>query len=686
LGEVFVLQKKNDLALEHFHQAEKLFSTIFGMPNPYPAQANLKIAQIHENQEQWEAALLAYHKVLLNTIHNYKDNSIWSNPNNILAQGVYGKLELLTALQGKTRVYFALHRAKPDLNMLERAKITSRLAIQLIDSIRSGLFLDTDRLFQTDQHYAVYEQAIEIAQELRRYAPEKEKELQGDIFRLIEKSKGLLLQAVFNRGMSENWNDPKLAQIQEEERQWKYILAQYEAKLQGEKNRIPANLQNEYLGRLHEFHNWMQKAKTTNPEYYQRKYEPQYITLQKFQQQSLQPQQALIEYYWGERKLTTLVITQNQVRVYQQEISPLQDSLKQFQQLMTESVSSPLKALRHRFNNLSHHLYMQLLAPALKDLGSSYRQLSIVRDGPLEYLPFELLDVAYDKSANEAISAQEFLVNRYPISYAHSATLLHEQKNVPILPNQSFFAAFAPSFPKQASNNKVAMRLGSYNLPAAQAEAFQLSKKIVGGRLYKDDRASERSFKLNASRYAILHLPLHAFADDESPESSELLFTQPNPDSMDDGHFKAWELYGVQLKAQMVVLSACQTGRGKLQRGEGALSLAYAFFNAGVPSIVSSQWNAKDLPTSRIMENFYRNLKQGMSKAEALQKGKIEYLKQGDPHPFYWAHLIISGNEDPIKFPITSWFMRHQNQLLIYSGLFAILFIVVLIFKGRFQK
>jgi len=297
-----------------------------------------------------------------------------------------------------------------------------------------------------------------------------------------------------------------------------------------------------------------------------------------------------------------------------------------------------------------------------------------------------LLDGAYDKSENEAISAREFLVNRYPISYAHSATLLHEQKNVPTLPNQSFFATFAPSFPEQASNNKVAMRLGSYNLPAAQAEAFQLSKKIVGGRLYKDDQASERSFKLYASRYAILHLPLHAFADDESPESSELLFTQPNPDSMDDGHFKAWELYGVQLKAQMVVLSACQTGRGKLQRGEGALSLAYAFFNAGVPCILSSQWNAKDLPTSRIMENFYRNLKQGMSKAEALQKAKIEYLKQGDPHPFYWAHLIISGNEDPIKFPISSWFMRHQNQLLIYSGLFAILFILILIFKGRFQK
>jgi len=360
LGEVFVLQKKNDLALEHFHQAEKLFSTIFGMPNPYPAQANLRIAQIHENQEQWESALLAYHKVLLNTIHNYKDNSIWSNPNKILAQGAYGKLELLTALQGKTRVYFALHRAKPDLNMLKKAQITSRLAIQLIDSIRSGLFLDTDRLFQTDQHYAVYEQGIEIAQELRRYFPEKEKVLQGDIFRLIEKSKGLLLQAVFNRGMSENWNDPKFAQIQEEERQWKYILAQYEAKLQGEKNRIPANLQNEYLGRLHEFHNWMQKAKTTNPEYYQRKYEPQYITLHKFQQQTLQPQQALIEYYWGERKLTTLVITQKQVRIYQQAINPVRDSLQRFQQLLTESASSPLKALRHRFNNLSHHKYRQL--------------------------------------------------------------------------------------------------------------------------------------------------------------------------------------------------------------------------------------------------------------------------------------------------------------------------------------
>lgn len=666
LGDVFALQGKNDLALAHFQQAEKSFIAIYGPKNPAPAQVNLKIAQLYTTQQRWAEALQAYHQVLLNTMHHFEELSPWANPRRIVVVEVYGKLELLAALQGKSTTYFALYQTEHSPALLEKAQACNTLAIKLIDDVKSNLFLDSDRLFQMQHHYSVYEQAIQIALAQQKENPNQKTNISNLVFSFIEQSKGLLLQAVFNRGLAQNWNDPQLKLLQEKERNLKYLLARKEEELN--RKNIPLNLDPTYLKRSHEFHTWMQEAKRISPQYFQRKYKPGYVDLQVFQQQTLKDDQALIEFFWGEKKLTTLLVTKYKVHIYQREIGPLQDSLVQFQALLTESATSPLTSLRHRFNNLSHHLYQQLLATALKNLGPNCTQLSIVRDGPLEYLPFELLDRFPDKTIHEAISAKEFLIQRFSIAYAQSATLLHEQEQMPIPKARHFFACFAPTYPDinltSSTSNAVASRLSAFNLPAAQAEAEVISRKIVGGKLYQGKHASESSFKLKAADYSILHLPMHAHADDEKPEASELLFTLPNPNSSEDAHFKAWELYGFPLHAQMIVLSACQTGHGKFQRGEGAQSLAYAFFNAGVPSIVSSQWNAEDLATRKIMESFYRYLRQGFSKAKALQMAKLEYLRQENPHPLYWAHLIVSGNVEPIHFPLSSWLSRNRNLFL----------------------
>jgi len=138
----------------------------------------------------------------------------------------------------------------------------------------------------------------------------------------------------------------------------------------------------------------------------------------------------------------------------------------------------------------------------------------------------------------------------------------------------------------------------------------------------------------------------------------------------------------MSLKVQLVVLSACETGYGKFQQGEGVMSLARSFMYAGVPSMLVSMWQVNDASTSAIMQLFYKNLAKGMDKAEALQQAKLKYIRQvannNAAHPAYWASFVQLGDSRPIKIAtkgngILLWVAIAAGLLLI-SGL--ILFIL----------
>ena len=116
---------------------------------------------------------------------------------------------------------------------------------------------------------------------------------------------------------------------------------------------------------------------------------------------------------------------------------------------------------------------------------------------------------------------------------------------------------------------------------------------------------------------------------------------------------QTYEIFNLNLNADLVVLSACNTGTGRLKKGEGLTSLARAFLYAGSKSLVASLWNVNDVATSLIQENFYGNLKDGLKINVALQKAKIDYMNSVDSEkadPFYWAPFILIGSTDSIEF------------------------------------
>ena len=200
-------------------------------------------------------------------------------------------------------------------------------------------------------------------------------------------------------------------------------------------------------------------------------------------------------------------------------------------------------------------------------------------------------------------------------------------------------------------------RDNAYDLPYAQKEVSDINA-ILGGSLFTKDKSGERYFKDNAPYYKILHFAMHAVPDSINPVQSKLLFTYNPLDTIEDNDLTAAEIYAMRLNAQLAVLSACQTGYGKINRGEGVMSLSRAFAYSGVNATVMSLWRVADFSTREIMVEFYKNLKSGQTKDEALRNAKLTYLDNHPQdelkNPYYWAGFVAAGNMSAMDMTDTS--------------------------------
>jgi CHAT domain-containing protein len=160
--------------------------------------------------------------------------------------------------------------------------------------------------------------------------------------------------------------------------------------------------------------------------------------------------------------------------------------------------------------------------------------------------------------------------------------------------------------------------------------------------IWGDQAREDRIKAVPLADYRVIHLVSHGFYDDRNWQRSALLL-QPDENGREDGFLQANDIYGLNLRPELLVLSGCQTGTGYLQKGEGLTGLASAFFYAGARSILMSLWNVNDKATSVFMESFYRHFASGMGKAESLRRAKMEMLNSSYRHPFYWAPFVLQG-------------------------------------------
>jgi CHAT domain-containing protein/Tfp pilus assembly protein PilF len=321
-----------------------------------------------------------------------------------------------------------------------------------------------------------------------------------------------------------------------------------------------------------------------------------------------------------------------------------------------------LEDLTHRFNQritsrslgfkeLAAQLYALLIKPVQTQL-RNINTLVIVPDGVLWELPFQALLSAPNR----------YLLQDYTISYAPSLTVLKEMYSLQTKRTKggtqakTLLALGNPAIGTQTAEKVTAIFMDEKLLPLPEAERqVKTLQQIYGNsnsRVYIGAEAGEERLKQEASNYKILHLATHGIVNDASPLYSCLVLSQQQNNATDDGLLEAWEIMKMDLNADLVILSACDTARGKVGAGEGMIGLAWSLFVAGCPTTVVSQWKVETESNTKLMVAFHKNLtsndnkaKSRISKAEALRQAALLLMKNKQySHPFYWAPFVIIGD------------------------------------------
>ena len=334
--------------------------------------------------------------------------------------------------------------------------------------------------------------------------------------------------------------------------------------------------------------------------------------------EALPSDQQILKYYLTENFVYSVLISKNSV-----ELRKVSES-KQFKEEVIEFIAKARDA-QSDLKTPAGQLYKKLI-PSL-----TQGKLTIIPDHILNYVPFETL---YDEQ-NKA-----YLVRDYSIAYEYSLPmwLLHQQSGKSS--STYSLAAFSPSY----SSTQIDSQNSEFkNLKYAGQEASTIAS-IFPGDLFSESKATKSAFLKEKDQYSIFHLSMHSELFEEDFNQSFLLFS--NEEKL---YFS--ELYGMNIPAKMVVLSACNTGNGLLKKGEGIMSLSRALTYAGVESSIVSLWPVPDKETSEIMISFYQKLKDGQTKDEALANAKKDFIENNPmkTHPFYWAGFIVNGNTSAIQ-------------------------------------
>ncbi|MEM7373837.1 MAG: CHAT domain-containing tetratricopeptide repeat protein [Bacteroidota bacterium] len=525
-------------------------------------------------------------------------------------------------------------------------------AKDVLHDIRLRHRSEESKLFWSERKsQTLFQQIVDISYQLYQQSQD---ELYMELaFQAAEESKGFLLfeaqaetEAEEAMGLPEIFSTKERRLLQEIS-YYEKTLIQAETSSTYKGLSIP-EIQEQLFSLYRERDRWLDTMATTYPAYVKQKYQHTTISIEEVSQ-ALPKDQILIEYIKGTDKWYLFAISNHQSFFQPLTLSSTQlhHTLSSFHTHLHAGDLS-LKSFG-QYSQLGHQLY-QILFPAEVPF-SSFDRIIVIPEGKLAEIPVEILvkhPVELPTTKRAIISSWRslpYLLKDHAVLYAYSATtLLSAPSNNKNRNYSKRWLGIAPKYSQQLA--LVA------NIPEVQNIARNLTGDVLSGR-----EATKSQFLRQAEEYRILHLAVHGVADPKHPSLSYLQFA--NDIEGESSRLYMYENQYLGWSPELVVLSACETGKGKWQQGAGILSMAHSFFIAGCRSVLNTLWVVDDQISQELSIGFYRSIQNGYPKDEALQHAKLQILTTTQPekvHPIYWAPFIMSGDADPIRDSSTSTF------------------------------
>ncbi|MFI5129895.1 MAG: CHAT domain-containing protein [Chitinophagales bacterium] len=586
------------------------------------------LGDLDNKQNESAKALEKYQQAIIQLVNDFNSPDIKKNPAQY--SGAYSYINLFQLLTAKGNAFERLYGQEKDTKLLEASLDAYRSAFKLADYVERTYDSDEARLFLNKIKYIAHSKPIDIA--LLLFDLTGKKDFLEDAYFFDQRNKASILSLNLKqnelRNMSVDNNE-----VFQKESSLKSTITRLSLKAQQTTDSTLLQSINSTI-RDHEIELGKLQEKINSEPAYRNKQATERIPLVKEIQKSLDSRTALLSYHLSENRLLILTVTAAKFKYH---VTPTDQEFF----LQINSFKTGLHAISedHKYDAsaIASSLYQKLIAPAGPGL-SGINRLIIIPDDELNYLPFEALQ-------NEN---GEYLIQRFSVQYQYSTALFemgkHENSKTTTL-------AFAPFTNKGYSDST---GIAFSRLPASIDEVKELE-----GKIFTDSSATKQRFLQAADRYDVLHLATHASVNNESPLRSFIAFY---PDkTAEDYKLYAGEIYNLDLDStQLVILSACETGSGKLIRGEGLMSLSRAFAYAGCPNIITSLWKAEDKTTAFISRRIHFYLQRGQSKDKALQHAKLDLLNSNeiDPRfktPNYWAQMIFIGQYETNKSAGSWW-------------------------------
>ena len=669
LGNIYSSLGDHEKALRNYFLSVSNWQNVFGKTHPYLAGVYNQIAEHYLYKNPNKALEYVNYSLSSNSLTDI-DFAHYTNINleNFLS------LEItLTALRIQAKVYVEL--AKSDSSNFKKALLSYQAASDMLDQMRRLYSTDGSKYLLAEKGSEIYEEAIEVALALFRHT--KRPEYVNRAFFFAEKGKAaVLIDAMLESNARQYAGIPD--SLLEREKDQRILLAHYERSLKSEKAKGEAS-DTEKIARWEEstfalkskHEALIKKLEDEFPEYYQLKYTNFVALPDDVRNQILTDDDVLIEYVLGNDSLYVFTITEDKTNVTAiQNDSTLQGDITRYREGIIERSRSD-------FMPASYAVYQKLIEP-VSHIISKKRNWIIIPDGILNTIPFEAL-ISSEANVKADYYTLPFVIRDHSIRYTYSSTLELNQRRRKDFRSKSKedtrlsikkdFLAFAPVFKEGISRkSRGGQVLGSIRsdtsgtktwgyLPKSEDEVTSIEslfRKRYGlwGRFFGDNattylhkKASEATLKssnLYAHRY--LHFATHGIINENVPELSGIVLSADTSGGQ-DGVLHLGEIYNLELDADLVVLSACQTGTGKVIKGEGLMGLTRGFMYAGADALLASLWPVEDTSTSVIMKSFYADKLSGSSTAEAIRSAKLSMIGK-DPvwsSPFYWAGFILVG-------------------------------------------
>jgi len=662
LGLLYQKKEDDNQAISYYNKSLSLYKKIFGQVHPHLGQGYNNVAQLYLKNKNYAKALNTFQKAMESNIYDFSNENYLENPS---IENVLSNFILLKSLSGKVDAIEQLHKSTNDSSLLYTSLRTYNLITSLIDKLRTGYISTESKHFLSEKTSYLYEKAIWNCIELNKIT--ENTSYLKDAFKFSEKSRtGILLTSIKDAKAKQIAGLPD-SLLQKEE-----SLIQQITEIEGElfkelnkgnrsREKIVSQLRDDLFHLKNTYSNHISLLESKYNNYYQLKYDVYTASVSDVQKNLFQKinkkdkkSYQLLEYFIGKNY------------IFRFQISP--DDYNMVIIAKPEGFEGLVKGLRNSikynipnsFTSISNELATILLPGKIE----KKTHLTIVPDGILSYLPFESL---IQEKNEKKLSKQNFLIKKASVSYSYSATLSvgMAQNRSEIQPDNSF-TGFAPVFSNLntyrvlSSNKESEINFEITNskqnhetskslstLPYSEIELRDIHNKLKSRKFHSDAYFNAAASKSNLlkektlnSRF--LHFATHGLLNANNPEYSGIVLT----DSSKIDILTIGEIYSLKMRPEIVSLSACETGLGKLLGGEGLVSFSRGFFFSGTKFIMVSLWQVGDLSTSVVMKNFYGRYAKRKKRDiyTSFQKSRIKIIKSKKNNKLTdWFPFILVG-------------------------------------------